>query len=103
MTSVTEVRPLALLEAMASGLPVVAVAAHGLTDTVTPGADGLLTRHDAGEFAGSVRRLLADDAVRREMGRHARQTAQMYSISHTTRRLVAIYERAREERSARAA
>jgi len=101
MTSVTEVRPLALLEAMASGLPVVAIAAHGLTDTITPGVDGLLTQNDAAAFAAAVERLVTDDAQRRTMGRRARQTAQMYSIAHTTRRLVEIYEETRARRKAR--
>jgi len=100
MTSVTEVRPLALLEAMASGLPVVAVSAHGMTDTVTSGVDGLLTRHDAAEFSGAVQRLVADDGLRQEMGRRARQTAQTYSIAQTTRRLVEIYEETRDRRRA---
>lgn len=92
MTSMTEVRPLALLEAMASGLPVVAVAAPGLTDTVTSEVDGLLTGNDAAEFAGAVRRMLTDDALRRQMGRRARKSAAAYSIVNTTRRLLEIYE-----------
>ncbi len=98
MTSVTEVRPLALIEAMASGLPVVAVAAPGSSDTVTSGTDGLLTDEDPAEFADAVRRLLTEDAVRQEMGRRARETARTYSIIDTTRRLVGIYEWARASR-----
>jgi glycosyltransferase involved in cell wall biosynthesis len=100
MTSVTEVRPLALLEAMAVGLPVVAVAADGLTDTVTPGVDGLLTPHDATAFAAAVERLVDDEATRRAMGRRAQQTARRYSIATTTRRLVEIYGEARARRAA---
>jgi glycosyltransferase involved in cell wall biosynthesis len=100
MTSVTEVRPLALIEAMASGLPVVAVSAPGSADTVTSGADGLLTPEDPVDFAEAVRRVLTDDATRLEMGRRARETAGTYSILDTTRRLVEIYEQVRESRLA---
>jgi glycosyltransferase involved in cell wall biosynthesis len=100
MTSVTEVRPLALIEAMASGLPVVAILAPGSTDTVTHGVDGLLTPDDPTPFAEAVRHLLSDDVTRTEMGRRARQTAGTYSILDTTRRLVAIYQQARENRLA---
>ncbi|MDR7522076.1 MAG: glycosyltransferase [Armatimonadota bacterium] len=96
MTSVTEVKPLAVLEAMASGLPVVAVAAHGLNDTVTHGADGLLTDHDPAAFADAVRRLLADDAGRRMMGRRARQTAEQYDVRTIARRLADLYAAARD-------
>jgi glycosyltransferase involved in cell wall biosynthesis len=101
MTSVTEVRPLALLEAMAAGLPAVAVAAHGLTDTVTPGVDGLLTPHDATAFATAVEHLVDDATERHAMGQRARQTARRYSIATTTRRLVEIYGEARARRVAR--
>lgn len=100
MTSVTEVRPLALIEAMASGLPVVAVSAPGSTDTVTHGVDGLLTPDDPAAFADAVRHLLSDDGTRTEMGPRARGTAGTYSIIDTTRRLVGIYEQARESRLA---
>lgn len=100
MTSVTEVGPLALLEAMASGLPVVALSANGAADTVTPGVDGLLTPHDPAEFARAVRYLLTEGGVRREMGRRGRETAKRYSIFDTTRRLVEIYQQARAIRRA---
>lgn len=42
MTSLTEAMPLALIEAMAAGLPVVAPAVGGLPEIVTSGHDGLL-------------------------------------------------------------
>jgi len=52
--------PMALLEAMASGTPVVASDAGALPETV--GDAGVLVRD--GDFAGAVERLLADDSER---------------------------------------
>jgi glycosyltransferase involved in cell wall biosynthesis len=95
MTSVSEVLPLALLEAMASGLPVVALDAPGFSDTVTPGVNGLLTAHAPEAFAEGVRVLLADESGRRAMGLRAREVARRYAISTTVRRLVDAYEKAR--------
>ncbi|MEU7791075.1 glycosyltransferase family 1 protein [Amycolatopsis sp. NPDC049159] len=52
------------LEAMACGIPVVATAVGGLTDTVVDGVTGLLVRpHSPKELASRVRRLLDDPAL----------------------------------------
>ncbi|MFJ9780077.1 glycosyltransferase [Amycolatopsis sp. NPDC101161] len=52
------------LEAMACGVPVVAAAVGGLTDTVVDGVTGLLVRpHQPKELASRVRRLLDDPAL----------------------------------------
>lgn len=93
MPSVTEVRPLAILEAMAAGLPVLALDAPGAADTVTSGADGMLAPHDVNGFARVLARLLQSPGERCRLGANARNTARRYSITATARRLVEIYER----------
>jgi glycosyltransferase involved in cell wall biosynthesis len=63
----------ALLEAQAACLPVVAGRERGVPDVVQDGATGLLVAPgDAAAFAAAARRLLDDGALRREMGRRAR-------------------------------
>lgn len=101
MPSVTEVRPLAILEAMAVGLPVLALDAPGAADTVTSGSDGVLAPHDADGFARALAHLLEAPTDRRRLGANARVTARQYSIATTARRLVQIYASARQERLAR--
>jgi glycosyltransferase involved in cell wall biosynthesis len=91
MTSVTEVKPLAILEAMASGLPVVAVAASGSQDTVTHETDGLLCPHDEEAFRQILVRALRHDGLRARLGQAARATAAEYGIERYTRRLLDIY------------
>ena len=75
MTSTTEVKPLALLEAMASGLPVVAISAAGSSDTVTPDFDGLLTDHNMDHYVEALLKLLKDRDYRDQLGRGAKVTS----------------------------
>jgi glycosyltransferase involved in cell wall biosynthesis len=65
--------PNAILEAMATGLPVLATAAGGAADLLEHGTSGWLVppRH-APSMAEAIRELAADPARRRELGRAAR-------------------------------
>lgn len=94
MTSLTEVKPLVLLEAMAAGLPVVAVRASGAVDTLTDGRHGLLTELDRLAFARAAVDLLRDEGRRAAMGRAARETVERYSLERVTDQFLALYEEA---------
>ena len=66
--------PNVVLEAMASGLPVVASAVSGIPLAVTDGETGLLVREGDGEsLRKAVAALVADPAARRRMGAAARR------------------------------
>ncbi len=91
MTSTTEVKPLAVLESMASGLPVIAVDACGTGDTVTHEKDGLLSPCDQDAYTAILERAVSDEALRRQMGENARQTAEQYSLENYTEKLLALY------------
>ncbi len=61
------------LEAMASGVPVVASAVGGLTDSVVDGVTGILVPpRDPAAIADALEGLLADPARRRRLGRAGR-------------------------------
>lgn len=76
LPSLNEGSPLALLEAMAAGLPVVAGRAGGIPDIVTHGEDGLLFDPlDPEEGADRLAELLADSELRRRLARAARARA----------------------------
>ena len=75
-SSLTEAMPLAVMEAMASGVPVVACKVGGIPDLVAHGVTGWLA--DAGDvemLATRVVELLADDAGRAAMAAAARERA----------------------------
>lgn len=63
---------LAPLEAMAHGLPVLAVAEGGLNETVVDGETGVLVPRDVRVFAEAVEELLASGERRRRLGDKAR-------------------------------
>jgi glycosyltransferase involved in cell wall biosynthesis len=69
LSSHTEGLPVAVLEAMAARVPVVATAVGGTPEVVADGATGrLVPPGDAAALARRVGELLADDAGRRRMG-----------------------------------
>jgi glycosyltransferase involved in cell wall biosynthesis len=92
MTSLTETFGIVIVEAMAAGIPVVAVTANGSKDLITPGVDGLLAPNDPESLAAAIGRLLTDEEQRTRMGRSAQQTAQRYSVGALTSQLLALYE-----------
>lgn len=98
--SLTETQGLVLLEAMALGVPVVAVPALGTRDVLVEGEGALTVPAEAGPFAAAVERLLGDEPLRRELGRRGQAYAQRWSNTAICGRLVGIYDSVIEESAA---
>jgi glycosyltransferase involved in cell wall biosynthesis len=70
--AVDEAFGMALLEAQAAGLPIVAGKQRGVPDIVSPGVTGLLPPpNDTAAFAAAVGRLLGDGELRQNLSRAA--------------------------------
>ncbi|KPK95243.1 MAG: hypothetical protein AMJ88_01130 [Anaerolineae bacterium SM23_ 63] len=92
-TSVTDTQGLVLVEAMAAGVPVVAVEAPGPIDVLAEGG-GLLVPAEDDAFVQAVLTLLENEIRRKEMGEEALRLAQRYAISVATNKMLAVYEEA---------
>jgi glycosyltransferase involved in cell wall biosynthesis len=86
--------PLAVLDAMASGMPIVASAIDGPRDFLVDGMTALLVPpNDSHALANALARLIENDALRESLGRAARAEAErQYSFSAIGRGLRAALE-----------
>lgn len=81
MTSKTEVKPLSQLEALAAGVPIVAVSAAGANDTITHGQNGLLVAEDIQAISEGVLDVAFNPQRLAAFKREAQRTAERYSYS----------------------
>jgi len=76
LPSLWEGLSVALLEAMVSGMPIVATDVSGTRQAMVPGETGLVVPpRDAGALAGAIDRLLSDPVQAHAVGRSARDRA----------------------------
>jgi 1,2-diacylglycerol 3-alpha-glucosyltransferase len=90
--SKSETQGLVIAEAMASGLPVVAVDDLAIADAVADGVNGYLVPDDPQALAAAVDKLLGDPVLRSAMSAASLARAEDLSIDTQATRLVAIYE-----------
>ncbi|WP_127531996.1 glycosyltransferase family 4 protein [Paenibacillus kobensis] len=91
-TVFSEGTSLACLEAMSSGLPVVATNVGGLNDLVIDRLNGLLVPPNSAAIAGAIRELILDKPLRRKLGKLGRETALSFDISRWRARWTAVLE-----------
>jgi glycosyltransferase involved in cell wall biosynthesis len=84
--------PLAVMEALAAGLPVITTDVGALTEAVTHEDTGLIVpRDDPASLAQAITRLASDPVLCREMGQRARETAcERFDQATNYRRLLTV-------------
>jgi glycosyltransferase involved in cell wall biosynthesis len=83
-----------ILEAFASGLPVLGVKAGGSIDLIDPGSNGLLARpRDPVDLADKAHHILSDRVEYLEMKKGASKTVRSFDWDLVNRRLASSYER----------
>lgn len=94
LPSYNEAMPMALLEAMAWGLPPISTPVGSILDVVTHGKNGLLVQPgNVQAIASAISGIIADESARLAMGKAARYTVEPLAIEIYVRRLLALYSR----------
>ncbi|MGH7755422.1 MAG: glycosyltransferase family 4 protein [Vulcanimicrobiaceae bacterium] len=87
--------PVAVMEAMAAGIPVVATRTGSLDELVDAGSGFLVEHSDAAALADAIGRLLSDRGLRRRTGQRGRaRVCEAFETSRTTAELFTLIERA---------
>jgi len=84
---------LVIVEAMASGLPVITSRLAGAADFITDGVDGLLLSDpsDINDLAAKIELLFSNAELRKTMGERARKTAEKLSWDRVAEKTLEVY------------
>ena len=94
LPSLDEAFGLVLLEAMATGVPVIGARVGGVPEILTHGVNGWLVEPgDSAVLAAGLRTLWADPVLRRQVAEEGRRTAVRFDVTRAAAELQAEYER----------
>jgi glycosyltransferase involved in cell wall biosynthesis len=92
LSSLAEGMPLVVLEAMASGLPIIASGVQGIEDLVEEGVNGHLfppaDHKSLGQYLAAV---INDDAIRLQMGKESAKIVRKYDWANIAEQYLRIY------------
>lgn len=97
LASTYEGYPLAVMEALAAGLPVVATAVGGVVEAVGPSAGVLVAPGRPDLLADALARLVGDPEERRRLARGARAAGDRYDVRRSVAAAECLYRRLLEE------
>jgi glycosyltransferase involved in cell wall biosynthesis len=90
--SLVEGMPLTLLEAMATGMPVVTTNTSGMADVVEDDVNGLLVAAaDAERLARGVERLCESTELRKRLGLAGQETMRRYTWGHIAEKMEKVF------------
>jgi glycosyltransferase involved in cell wall biosynthesis len=92
LSSESEGHSIAVLEAMAQGLPIVATRVGGISETVQHGVNGLIAPiRGVQEIATALETLVEDPALRERMGQASLALSQNFSLDRMVDQTIALY------------
>jgi len=86
--------PVAVLEAMARGLPCIATPVGGIPDVIVDNVNGVLVAvDDPAALAQALRRILDDPSFARALGDRAKESAaELFSVDAVASELIAVFD-----------
>ena len=88
--------PMTIIEAMGTGLPIVASAVGGVPDMLEDGVSGLLVPCDPEATARAVLQLLKQEDLREKLGANALESSRKFSAAHMARCYLDVYSNSGE-------
>ncbi len=92
LPSVYEGNPMTIIEAMGTGLPIVATAVGGVPDMLKNGSDGLLIPCEEAALVSALKTLLSDGGLRLKLGINARVNSHRFSAKTMAETYCGIYQ-----------
>jgi len=93
LPSLYEPIPIAILEALAAGLPVVASDVGGISELVRPGVNGLLVKPgNPDDLAAAISNLINDSKLRRRLASNARESVRKYDWPVVAEKYLLFYQ-----------
>ncbi len=97
-SSLTDTQGLVILEAMASGLPVIALKDDAFSKIIINGKNGFLinlsdNKKEQNIFAQKVLTIVNDNLLYKKLSNFSRQTARQFSEEKQTKKLLAVYQK----------
>lgn len=83
--------PMTIIEAMGTGLPIVATAVGGVPDMIRDHESGLLTECDPDAVSKAVLELIADENLRKTLGQNAKRNSIRFSAQYMAERYCKLY------------
>ncbi len=90
--SLSETQGITINEAMAAGLPIVAVRASGVEDSVESGYSGILTENNQKVFIEEIKKIIKDESQRKILSRNARKTARNFDYITKAQKMEKVYQ-----------
>lgn len=84
--------PMTIIEAMGTGLPIVASRVGGVPDMLCHRESGLLTSCDPEEVSQAVMELLEDEALRTKLGEKAKEESLRFSADYMAKQYTKAYQ-----------
>ncbi|WP_223592357.1 glycosyltransferase [Neobacillus bataviensis] len=92
LPSTWEGMPITLIEAMATGLPIVATNVGGVPDMIKDNISGLLVDTNKEEIAAALLKLIYDENLRQQLGSAAKDASKQFSAQEMAREYIKVFE-----------